>query len=285
MSLPKFAWFRRQIVPYGEAKVGVLTHTLNYGTGIFAGLRGYWNGAEKQLFVFRPADHFRRFLQSAKLLSMDFGLSEDDLFHSLLALLRAEDYQQDCYIRPFGYFADETISSSQPGELRAEVSMVAIPFKGLTSRENGLHVTVSSWRRIDDTIIPARGKIAGGYVNTFLARTDALRAGFDDVLLLNNDGHVSEGSLTNFFLIRNGVACTPPITDNILEGITRNSLITLLRQELGIPVEERPIDRSEIYVGDEAFLCGTATQLAPITRIDYRALGTGKVGPITGALS
>jgi branched-chain amino acid aminotransferase len=145
-------------------------------------------------------------------------------------------------------------------------------------------VTVSSWRRIDDNVIPARGKIAGAYVNSAFAKTDALRAGFDEVIVLNNDGHISEGSAANFFLLRNGAFATPPITDNVLEGITRRTIIQLLRDELKMEVQERPIDRTELYLCDEAFLCGTGVQVSPIARVDYRDVGTGKMGEVTARL-
>jgi branched-chain amino acid aminotransferase len=284
MDLPKFAFFKGRIVPYPEARVGILTHTLNYGTGAFGGLRGYWNESEKQLFVFRPADHFRRFLQSARLLCMEFPFSEEDLLGFMTELLRTEDYQTDCYIRPLAYFSDEGIGNGQLQDLKPEISMASIPFKTPQKNASGLHLSVSSWRRIDDNMIPARGKITGSYVNSALAKTDAVRAGFDDTLFLNSDMHVAEGSIMNFFLIRNGTACTPPVTDNILEGITRSSLITLLKDELHISVVERPIDRSEVYLADEAFLCGTATQMASVTRVDHRLIGAGRVGPITATL-
>lgn len=284
MDLPRFAFFKGGIVPYSQARVGIMTHTLNYGTGVFGGLRGYWNESEKQLFVFRPADHFRRFLQSAKLLCMQFPFCEDDLTEFTKALIRAEEYQQDCYIRPFAYFSDEEIRASSLSDLKAEISIVSVPFQRLVGPTNGLHLTISSWRRIDDNAIPARGKIAGSYVNSTLAKTDAVCAGFDDALLLNSDGHIAEGSIMNFFLVRDGIVCTPPVTENILEGITRRSLITLLKNDLHIPVEERTIDRSEVYFADEVFLCGTATQLAPVTRIDHRPIGNGKIGTITLAL-
>jgi branched-chain amino acid aminotransferase len=280
---PNFAFFNQRIVPYSEAKIGLLTHTLNYGTGVFGGIRAYWNEDEQQLFMFRPVDHFRRFLQSAKLLFMECPLSADDLTQALIKLLLAENYREDCYVRPFAYFSNETIGSyiamPSPG-----ISIVAIPFPPDTQIRNGLHVTISSWRRIDDNMLPARGKIAGAYVNSFLARTEAVQAGFDDALLLNADGHIAEGSTMNFFLVRGNVVCTPPVTDNILEGITRRTVLSLLRDDFNVAVEERSIDRSEIYLAEEAFFCGTSTQIAPVTRVDHRPIGTGRIGVITATL-
>ena len=279
MEVPGFAFIRGRVVPYSEAKVGVLNHTLNYGTGVFGGMRGYWSEEDQQLFVFRPQDHFCRFLESAKMICMNFPVTADHLIETLTKLLQAENHRTDCYIRPFAYFTDESVEGPIT-VLTPDISIVAVRFS-TSSRSDGLHVTFSSWRRIDDNMIPARGKIAGAYVNSNLAKSDALRAGFDDALLLNTDGHVAEGSTANLFMVRNGVVITPPVTDNILEGITRRSLMVLLQDELKCQVDERPIDRSEVYLAEEAFLCGTAVQVAPITRIDYRPLGCGQVGPLT----
>jgi len=283
MPLPNYAFFKGRIVPYAEAKVGVLTHALNYGTAVFAGIRAYWNSEERQLFVFRPLDHCRRLLDSCKLVCMELPYTETDIAGFIIDLLRKENYQTDSYIRPLAYYADELIGV-RLHNLTPDLTIVSIPFGSYVDNEEGIHVTVSSWRRIDDNMIPARGKIAGSYVNSALAKTDAMRAGFDEAIVLNQDGHISEGSAENLFIIRKGVACTPLITDNILEGITRKTISILLRDELGIEVVERPIDRTEIFLADEAFLCGTGVQLAAVTRVDHRPVGTGQLGPITANL-
>ena len=283
MPLPNYAFFKGRIVPYSEAKVGMLTHTLHYGTGVFGGIRGYWNEDEEQLFVFRPIDHFRRFLESARLLCMEFSYSESDLAQVIFELLRVENHRTDCYIRPLAYYSDEIIGVRLHG-LTPEIAIISIPFGSYVDDEEGLHITVSSWRRVDDNMIPARGKITGAYVNSAFAKTDAQRAGFGEALVLNQNGHISEGSAENFFLIRRGVAVTPPVTDNILEGITRRTIMTLLRDELGMEVLERPIDRTEVYLADEAFFCGTGVQIAAITRVDHRPIGTGRMGTVTDQL-
>ncbi len=280
MALPKFAFFQGKIVPYSEAKVGILTHTIHYGTGIFGGLRGFWNSDEQQLFVFRPLDHFRRLLNSAKLLCMELPYSVEELRDILFDLIRTEDLKTNCYIRPLAYFSDEIIGV-RLHNLTPEIAIIAIPFGSYVDNEEGLHVTVSSWRRIDDNMIPARGKISGAYVNSALIKTDAQRAGFDEAIVLNQDGHVAEGSAANTFFIRDGIASTPPVTDNILEGITRRTVIKLLRDELNLEIQERPIDRTEIYLSDEVFYCGTGVQVAAITKVDHRPIGIGKLGPIT----
>jgi branched-chain amino acid aminotransferase len=283
VTLPNFALFKGRIVPYSEAKIGVLTHTFNYGTGIFGGLRGYWNHEEKQLFLFRPLDHYLRFLESAKLMLMELPYSADDMVQFTLDLLRTEKFQTDCYIRPIGYFNDEIIGV-RLHNLHAELTIVAIPFGSYVANEEGSHVTFSSWKRVDDNMIPARGKIAGAYVNSAFIKTDAQRAGFDEALVLNYDGHVAEGSAENFFIVRKGIVCTPPITENILEGITRRTVIMLLRDELGVEVVERPIDRTEVYLAEEAFFCGTGVQVAAITAVDHRPIGSGRLGPIAKEL-
>jgi len=283
MKLPGYAFFNGRIVRYEEASLGVLTHALNYGTGCFAGLRAFWNAEEQQLFLFRPRDHFRRFLESSRLLRMELPWSEEQLVASTMELIRAEDLRADTYVRPLAFYADQSMGV-RLHDLTAAVSIVAFPFDKYMENDNGAHLTFSGWTRINDGMIPARGKITGGYVNSALARTDAQHAGFDDALLLNKDGHVSEASVSNFFMVRHGEVITPPITDDILEGITRRTLMGLLRDELGLTVLERSIDRTEVFLAEEAFLAGTGVQIVPITRIDHRAIGTGSAGRIASDL-
>lgn len=281
--LPKYVFFKGRIVPYADAKVGVLTHALNYGTAVFGGLRGYWNEEEQQLFVFRPQDHFQRFLQSTRLMCMELPYSSNDLVRAMTDLIVREGLHEDCYLRPLAFYGDEIIGVKLHG-LNPEVSMLALPFGQYCTNEDSMHVTFSSWRRVDDNIIPARGKIAGAYVNSAFSKTDAVRAGFDEVLVLNQDGHVSEGSAANLFILRYGVWATPPITDNVLEGITRRTIIELMRKDLGMEVVERPIDRTEVYLADEAFLCGTGVQISAIGKVDFRVVGTGGLGAETKRL-
>lgn len=282
-ALPKYAYFRGEIVPYSEAKIGVLTHALNYGTSVFGGMRAYWNSDEEQLYIFRPLDHFKRFLNSAKLLLMDFDLSPDDLTRLTIGLLKTEGYRCNVYMRPLAYKSDEIIGVKLHG-LHNELSIVAIPFERYISNDTSAHATFSSWRRIDDNMIPARGKIGGAYANSAFIKTDAVRAGFDEALVLTQEGHLSEGSAMNVFIVRDGVAITPPVTDNILEGITRRSAIELLENEAGVRVVERPIDRTEVYLCDELFMTGTAAQITAVTRVDHRPIGSGVMGPITTQL-
>jgi branched-chain amino acid aminotransferase len=283
VTLPKHAYFRGEIVPYSEARVGVLTHGLNYGTAVFGGMRAYWNEAEEQLYVFRPRDHFRRFLDSTKIMRMVFDHTPESLTRLTIEVLRAENYRCDVYIRPLAFKSDEIIGVKLH-DLHDELSIVAFPYERYMANETDAHVTVSSWRRVDDNMIPARGKISGAYASSALIKTDAVLAGFDEALVLTQEGHLSEGSAMNVFMVKADTVITPPITENILEGITRRTAIELVREELGRPVVERPIDRTEVYLCDEFFITGTAAQITAVTRIDHRPVGTGAMGPVTNHL-
>jgi len=283
VALPKNAYFQGKIVPYSEAKIGVATHALNYGTAVFGGMRGYWNEEKKRLFVFRPLDHYRRFLNSCRIMCMEFKHTPESLTDLTLELLRGDAYQQDIYIRPLAYKAEEGIGV-RLHDLKEDLTIFALPFGQYIKNDTSAHVTISSWRRIDDNMIPARGKISGAYAGSALIKTDAARAGFDEALVLTQEGHLTEGSAMNIFMVRNGVLVTPPITDNILEGITRRSVMELARNELGLTVVERPIDRSEVYICEELFLTGTAAQVTVVTKVDYRPIGQGVMGPIGGQL-
>jgi branched-chain amino acid aminotransferase len=283
VNIPRNAYFRGKIVPYSEAKVGVATHALNYGTAVFGGLRGYWNEEKKCLFVFRPRDHFQRFLNSCRLLLMEFDQTPESLTGIMLDLLHKDNYQQDIYIRPLAYKADEQVGV-RLHDLTNELTIFAMPFGQYIKNDTSAHVTISAWRRIDDNVIPARGKISGAYVNSALAKSDAVLAGYDEALVLTQEGHLAEGSAMNIFMVRDGTLITPPLTENILEGITRRTVMELARNELGIPVVERPVDRSEVYICDELLLTGTAAQVTAVTQVDHRPVGKGVMGPVGGEL-
>jgi branched-chain amino acid aminotransferase len=283
VNLPKYAYFKGEIVPYSQAKVGILTHGFNYGTAVFAGLRAYWNEEQEQLYVFRPIDHFQRLLNSAKVMCMEFDHDPESLTQITLELLRTEEYRRDIYIRPLAYKEDEIVGVKLH-DLVDEISIAALPFDSYVANDTNAHVTFSSWRRLDDNMIPARGKVSGAYANSALIKTDAVRSGFDEALVLTQDGHVSEGSAMNVFMVRNGALITPTVTENILEGITRRTAMELAREELVIQTVERPIDRTEIYMSEELFMTGTAAQIVAITRVDHRVIGTGKMGPIATEL-
>lgn len=283
MDLTKHAFFEGKIVPLSEAKISIATHGFLYGTAVFGGMRAYWNEEKKGLFVFRPYDHFHRLLNSGKMMAMDIQYDEESLMQITLDVLRTDNWQQDIYLRPTIYKSDMGIGV-RLHDLKDEFCMFVMAFEKYVKNDTNAHVTFSSWRRIDDNAIPARGKISGAYANSALAKTDANRAGFDEAIVLDQNGHVSEGSAMNIFMVRDGVLITPPITDNILEGITRRSIIELANNELGLKVVERSIDRTEVYVADEMFMTGTAAQVVAVTRIDHRPLGAGLMGPITTQL-
>jgi len=283
VPVPRYAYFQGRIVPYSEAKVGVMNHTLNYGTGAFAGVRGYWNPEQEQLFIFRLPDHMQRLLRSARLIQAEIGLEAEELRHLTVELAQREGLRQDCYIRPLVYNTDEIIGV-RLHDLHADLAMFVVPFDKYVENDADAHVTVSSWRRLDDNSLPARGKITGAYISSAFIKTDAVRSGFDEALVLTQDGHLSEGSAENVFIVRDDVLITPPVTDNILEGITRRTVMTLAQEELGLRVLERTIDRSEIYICDEIFLTGTAAQVTAVTRVDHRPIGDGAMGPITSQM-
>jgi branched-chain amino acid aminotransferase len=281
--LPGYAFFRGKIVPFSEANVSVMTHALNYGTGCFEGIRAYWNAAEEQLLVFRMREHFERLQHSMSILLMETPYTVDDLGRTTVDLLRREGYRQDTYIRPLAFKADEVVGVKLHG-LRDELTIFAVPFGKYVSDEENTKVHISSWRRISDNAIPARAKITGAYINSAFAKSEAQLNGYDEAIVLNENGHISEGSAENLFMIRNGQLITPPVTENILEGITRATMMELSRRELGCEVIERSIDRTELYIADEIFLVGTGCQVAAVTSIDQRPVGNGKMGPIVAAL-
>ncbi|MBO9539068.1 branched-chain amino acid transaminase [bacterium] len=283
MSKPEYVYFRGDYVPFDEAKVSVMTHALNYGTGCFEGIRGYWNEAHQELYVLKMADHFERIHQSARILRMPLHHTVEELCAIALGLIRRNAFKQDIYLRPLVYMADELIGA-RLHNLTADFTMFATPMSGEPAT-SGIKVTVSSWRRIDDNAMPARAKITGTYVNSSLAKTEAYHNGFDDAIFLNTDGHVSEASGMNLFLVRKGQLITPGVQQNILEGVTRQAVMTIAKETLGIETLERPVDRTELYVCDEMFLCGTGAQILPVASIDHRPVGgTGVVGPITRAI-
>lgn len=283
MNLSKHAFFEGKIVPLNEAKISIATHGFLYGTAVFSGMRAYWNEERKRLFVFRPYDHFRRLLNSGKMMAMDIQYDEENLTQLTLDVLRTDNWQEDVYLRPTIYKSDMGIGV-RLHDLKDEFCMFVMAFEKYVKNDTNAHVTFSSWRRIDDNVIPARGKVAGAYANSALIKTDASRAGFDEAIVLDQNGHVSEGSAMNIFMVRDGALVTPSVTDNILEGITRRSIIDLARNELGLQVVERSMDRTEVYIAEEMFMTGTAAQVVAVTKIDHRPVGAGLMGPVTTQL-
>ena len=284
-AAPDTAWafFNGQFVPLGEAKVSVLTHAFNYGTGVFEGIRAYWNPEQGQLYGLHLLEHYQRLHRSCKVMRLDLPYPPERLIEITLELLRRSNYREDCYVRPLVYMSSELIGV-RLHDLESSFTVFAVPFGTYIDIDRGISCGVSSWRRVDDNAIPARSKITGSYVNAALAKTEAQEAGFDEAIVLTNEGHVSEGSAENLFMIRGGTLITPPVTDNILEGIVRASIMRIAC-DLEIPLEVRSIDRTELYIADELFLCGTGAQLSPVTSVDHRKIGSGAVGPITQQLS
>src|SRR2546425_8071810 len=274
-----FAFLDGEFIPVREAKVSVLTHAFNYGTGVFEGIRAYWNAEDEQLYALHLKEHYTRLHGSCRIMRISLAQSVDDLVGITLDLLRKCGYREDAYIRPIAYKSSPLIGV-RLHDLDDGFTVFAIPFGTYLPIDRGIACAVSSWRRTDDNAIPARSKITGAYVNAALAKTEVQEAGFDEAIVLNQDGHVSEGSAENLFILREGVLVTPPGSDNILEGIVRASILKIAADEK-IPTQVRQIDRTELYIADEAFLCGTGTQINFVTKIDNRPLGEGTLGPIT----
>ena len=279
----KYAFFEGKFVPIEEAKVSIMTHAFNYGTGCFEGLRAYWNGEEKQLYIFRMPEHYERLHDSCHILLIDLPHTVERLCDMTLELLRREGFQTDTYIRPLAYKSQEGIGVRLSG-VSDGFALFALPFGKYIQKEEGANVCVASWRRIYDASVPPRAKCTGAYINSALCKSEAEMNGFDEAIVLTRGGTVSEGSAENFFMVRDGALITPPVTADILEGITRLTIMQLAREELGVPVVERTIHRTELYLCDEAFFCGTGVQIAAIASIDQRRVRDGHIGPITTQL-
>ncbi len=279
------AFFRGNVVPLAEARVSVTTHALHYGTAVFEGIRGNWNAEQSQLYVFRMREHYERFLQGCKIMLMDIPYGVDDLCGITIDLLRRCGYKEDLYIRPLAYKSEELVANLKLHELGSDFTLMVVPFGAYIDVEGAIRCCTSSWRRIDDTIIPPRVKISGHYVNSILAKTEATMSGFDEAIMLTQDGNVSEGSGENLFLVSDGVVHTPLVSDNNLTGITRHSAIRIATEELGLDIVERQIRRSELYLADEIFLTGTAAHVTPVGELDMRTIGGGGIGPVTKRVS
>jgi branched-chain amino acid aminotransferase len=271
--------FRR----YADAHLGLLTHALHYGTGCFEGIRAYWSARQSRLNVFRMADHFERMHGNARMLHMALPHPVDELCDITVELLRRNAFTTDVYVRPLVYKATEEVGI-RFHNLRDGFMIVTVPFGAYVDTTAGIRCQVSSWRRMDDNVAPPRSKSSGIYVNSALAKTEAFLNGFDEAIVLSQDGHVSEGSAENIFIVRDGELVTPPVSQNIVEGITRSTLITLAHEELGLEVVEREVNRSELYVADEVLLCGTGAEVSPVIEIDRRTIGDGEPGRITRTL-
>jgi branched-chain amino acid aminotransferase len=274
-------YFENGFRPLGEASVNLLTHALHYGTGVFEGIRGYWSEKDHELYLFRAREHYERWRRNARLLKMEIPLTAGELCDLTGELIRRNGFRTDLYIRPLAYKSRQGIGVAFGPE--CALAIAALPFGTYIDSAKGLRVAVSSWRRVDDNAIPARGKICGAYVNSGLAGDEARSNGFDEAIFLTERGHVCEGAASNIFLVRDGRLITPPVYDNILEGITRSTVMDLAA-ELWVETVERQVDRSELYVADEIFFAGTAFEIAPVVEVDRHPVGSGQVGKLTRRL-
>ncbi len=268
-----------RFLPEPETRVPILTHGLQYGTGVFEGIRAYHDASTGEVLLFRAKDHFERMHQNVKFLSIKLPLPPGDLAEVARELIRRNRLATDVYIRPVAFKSTTKIGVMLSPE--DSFAMVAVAMGPYLDTHKGLHCGVSSWRRLQDNSIPCRAKICGAYVNSALAAQEARDRGFDEAIFLNEAGHVAEGSAMNLFLVRAGSLVTPDVSQGILEGITRDTAMTLAREEMGVQTQARAVDRTELYVAQEVFLCGTAAQIAPVTRVDGRAVGNGRPGPVT----
>jgi branched-chain amino acid aminotransferase len=279
----EYYYLNGEFVPSSEAKIPVRTHGFLYGTTVFEGIRAYYNDDEGQMYIFRAKEHFERMANSAKIMFIKPPKSTQEYCDITKELLQKNDYKQDTYIRPTLFKSAQKVG---PGLLDNPDSdlIFTTPLGDYVDTSSGLSVCVSSWDRLEDNTIPPRAKISGAYANTALIITEARLAGFHDAIVLSNNGHVAEGSAMNFFMISGNTLHTPPTTGNILVGVTRNTVMEIAREELGMEICEREIDRTELYLCDEAFYCGTGAQVAPIVKIDNRPIGNGVVGEKVKAL-
>lgn len=280
----KIIFFNGKFVSEEKAVVPVTTHALHYGTGCYEGIRAYFSKELKCLFVFRLEDHFKRMVNSVKIMHIKLPGSAKELSKIAVKLLQKNFSETDIYIRPLAFKSDPAIGNFDLSKVSDSFAMYCIPLGRHYEKKEGLKVNISSWIRVSDKAIPPRGKITGSYANTCLAKTESAQLGFDEALLLDGNGNVVEGSAENFFVVKNGKLVTPPASSDILAGITRNSIIEIAKKELGVLVVERNIKQEEIYGAQEIFLCGTGSEIAGVIEIDGRTIGDGKVGPLAGQI-
>jgi len=277
--MPSYVYFKKQIIPLEQAKLGVMTHALHYGTAAFEGIRGNWNAKKQQLYLFRVKEHYERLLKGCKILNIDLGYSVDDLNRITVEVVRKCGFKEDVYVRPVAYKSTEQMGV-RLHNLEADFFVFAFPWGKYLDVEKA-RVTVTSWRFPKEI---ARAKLTGLYITNALAKTEAIENGFDEGIMLNADGYVAEGTGENLFLVIDGKLVTPASYDGILMGITRDTVIRLAKEELGVETIERHVDRIELYTAQECFLTGTAAHLTPVAEIDRRKIGNGEIGPITRKL-
>jgi len=277
--MPSYAYYQKKYIPLADAKMNVMTNCIHYGTALFEGIRGNWNNDKGQMYIFRLKEHYERLLSGCKVLRMDLPYDFDELCEITIKLVNMCNFKEDIYIRPLAYKSSEALGV-RLHNLDCDFLCFVIPW-GRYLDTDAAKCCVSSWRRPDDNSIPPQVKATGIYLNNAFAKTEAVDNGYDEAIMLTPDGHVSEGSGENIFLVINGKVVTPACYNSILGGITRATVIELASKELGLETEERPVDRGELYTCEECFLTGTAAHLTPIAEIDHRKVGKGEAGPVT----
>ena len=276
----KYAYFKGKIVPFKEARISIMTHAFNYGTAVFEGIRGYWNSEKNRMFILKMREHYERLQRSADALKIGLKLSLDELGKITLEVARRNAYKEDIYIRPIAYKSQEKIGLGLTG-IEDDFCLFVAPFGAYLDISKGIRVCLSSWRRIPPESLPLGAKINGAYVNSSLAKAEALEKGYDEAILLSTDGTVAEGSGENLFVVKDNKLITPPLEEIILPGITRMAIMELAKNELGIETVERYVQKEELFSADELFFCGTGAQVSPIAEVDGKKIGKGGVGPIT----
>lgn len=280
MAAKQYVWFDGRFVEFGKANVHVLTHSLQYGSGIFEGLRAY--NTARGPAIFRLPEHCRRFINTAKVYNMKLGLSADDVSKAIVSTV-AKNKLSSCYIRPFAFYNDTKIGINPVGR-KVSTIVATVPFGNyFEGKDRGISCKVSSWLRINSLILPPEAKASGNYLNSIIASLEAVNAGADEAILLTLDGYVAEGPGENIFLVKDNVLVTPGMDSDILAGITRDTVIKLA-EAMGFEVEQRSVHREELYTSSEVFFTGTAAELTPIIKIDSRMVGNGRPGPITKLL-
>lgn len=273
-------FFDGKFIKQEEAMVPVNTHALHYGTGCFEGIRAYYSEKEKALFAFRMRDHYQRFLLSAKVIFVNIPYSVDELCKITTELIAKNFAETDLYIRPLAFKSDRAVGNFNLKTLKDSLVIYTIPMGRHYGDKEGIRATISPWTRISGNAIPPRAKVTGAYVNTSLAKTESTLSGYDEALFVNSRGHIVEGTAENIFIVKNGTVLTPPASDDILEGITRDTVIKLCRDELKLNVIERSVDRTDAYQADEMLLTGTGAEISPVIEIDGRVIGSGVIGPV-----
>lgn len=283
MAAEPYAYHNGDFIPLADAKVSIMTHALNYGTGCFEGIRGNWNAEEEQLYIFRLREHYERMERSCKILKIKLPMSAAELCQTTVELVKRNGYTQDIYIRPLAYKGQAVVGVKLHG-VEDAFSIFTVPFGNYLDVGNGIKCGTVGWRRVEDAAIPARAKVTGIYINSALAKTEAIENGYDEAIMLTTAGFVSEGSGENIFMVSDGALVTPAPSENILIGITRSTVMQLAREELGIPTIERQIAKTELYTAQEVFMTGTAAHITPVLEVDRRRVGDGTIGSVSKKL-